>query len=176
MLAGLVLTGGKPVRRSLSISALWIPLAACVLLGAGCQRSGPADPGATAPTAANSNVIDAVPLPPEETPPPAPPPAPQTATPAPEKTKPEAPAEEPQATIPEGPDMTPVRVPVSEVACRDAIGASAAARLVERCIQVSPATRPPCNAANPCDLIQGEIDRSCKLWAREGNPPAACKS
>ena len=55
------------------------------------------------------------------------------------------------------------------------IGAAASARLVERCIQVSPATRPPCNAANPCDLIQGEIDRSCKLWERDGDPPAACK-
>ena len=114
-----------------------------------------------------------MPLLPEETPAPAPP----SATPAPEKAKPaETPAEEPQATLPEGPDMAPVRVPVSEVACRDAIGASAAARLVERCVQVSPATHPPCNAANPCDLIQGEIDRSCKLWARDGNPPAACKS
>ena len=58
------------------------------------------------------------------------------------------------------------------VARREAIGAAASARLVERCIQVSPATRPPCNAANPCDLIQGEIDRSCKLWARDGDPPA----
>lgn len=66
-------------------------------------------------------------------------------------------------------------VPISEVPCREAIGAAASARLVERCTQVSPATRPPCNAANPCDLIQGEIDRSCKLWERDGDPPAACK-
>ena len=173
MVAASILTGGQPVRRISSIPAVWLPLAACVLLAAGCQRSGPADPGASAPGAAPSDVIDAVPLPPEETPAPAPP----SATPAPEKAKPaETPAEEPQATLPEGPDMAPVRVPVSEVACRDAIGASAAARLVERCVQVSPATHPPCNPANPCDLIQGEIDRSCKLWARDGNPPAACKS
>lgn len=173
MVAASILTGGQPVRRISSIPAVWLPLAACVLLAAGCQKSGPADPGASGQGAAPSDVIDAVPLPPEETPAPAPP----SATPAPEKAKPaETPAEEPQATLPEGPDMAPVRVPVSEVACRDAIGASAAARLVERCVQVSPATHPPCNAANPCDLIQGEIDRSCKLWARDGNPPAACKS
>lgn len=160
------------MRRISSIPALWAPLAACVLLAAGCQRSGPADPDGSAPGAGPSDVIDAVPLT-EEAPRPSPQPAPS----APEKAKPEeAPAEEPQATIPEGPDMAPVRAPVSEAACRDAIGASAAARLVERCIQVSPATRPPCNAANPCDLIQNEIDRSCKLWARDGNPPAACNS
>ena len=55
-------------------------------------------------------------------------------------------------------------------------GEAASARLVVRSIQVSPATHPPCNAANPCDLIQGEIDRSCKLWARDGDPPAACRS
>ena len=83
---------------------------------------------------------------------------------------------EPQATIPEGPDMRPVRVPAGETPCRSEIGEAAATRLVQRCRNVSPATHPPCNAANPCDLIQGEIDRSCKLWARDGNPPAACKS
>jgi hypothetical protein len=82
----------------------------------------------------------------------------------------------PQARIPEGPDLAPQRIPVSEPPCREQIGEAAAARLVERCIQVSPATRPPCNAANPCDLIQGEIDRSCKLWARDGDPPAECRS
>ncbi|MDQ1154801.1 hypothetical protein [Brevundimonas sp. SORGH_AS_0993] len=177
MVAGLVLTGDKPVRLTPSILTLWIPLAACVLLVTGCHRTGPADPGGSAPGAPPTDVIDAVPLAPEETPSPAPRPRPRPSTPAPEQPKPaETPSEEPQATIPEGPDMAPVRVPVSEVACRDAIGASAAARLVERCIQVSPATRPPCNAANPCALIQNEIDRSCRLSARDGAPPAACKS
>lgn len=146
----------------------WLSLAACAVLIAGCQPSGP---GASAynDSASNPDVIDAVPLQPETTP--VAPPA-KADAPAKEPTKP---AEEPQASIPEGPDMAPQPVPVSEVACREAIGAAASARLVERCIQVSPATRPPCNAANPCDLIQGEIDRSCKLWERDGDPPAACK-
>ena len=70
--------------------------------------------------------------------------------------------------------MAPQRVPVSETPCREAIGEAAATRLVQRCLQVSPATRPPCNVANPCDLIQNEIDRSCKLWERDGDPPAEC--
>ena len=136
----------------------WLSMAACVVLMAGCQRADPADQPASGDTAARSDVIDAVPL------------APAAAEK--EATKP---AEDVEASIPEGPDMPAQPVPVSEVPCRDAIGAAASARLVERCIQVSPATRPPCNAANPCDLIQGEIDRSCKLWERDGDPPAACK-
>lgn len=59
--------------------------------------------------------------------------------------------------------------------CTAEIGEARAARLVERCIAVSPATHPPCNAANPCEMIQGEIDRACALWDRDGDPPAECK-
>lgn len=146
----------------------WLSLAACAVLMAGCQPSGPGAP-ASGDSASNPDVIDAVPLQPETAP--VAPPAKADA----QAKAPAKPAEEPQASIPEGPDMAPQPVPVSEVPCREAIGAAASARLVERCIQVSPATRPPCNAANPCDLIQGEIDRSCKLWERDGDPPAACK-
>ncbi|GAW42100.1 hypothetical protein SH203_02514 [Brevundimonas sp. SH203] len=150
----------------------WLSLVVCALVAAGCQRAGPAEPASASGSAGGGDIIEATPLTTD-----APAPAAPAQTPAP-KAEPEetAPTEDPQASIPEGPDMAPVRTPVSEVPCRDAIGASAAARLVERCIQVSPATHPPCNAANPCDLIQGEIDRSCKLWARDGNPPAECKS
>ena len=70
--------------------------------------------------------------------------------------------------------MRPVPVPTSEQPCRDQIGEAAATALAERCRMVSPATRPPCNAVNPCDLIQNETDRSCALWERDGNPPAEC--
>lgn len=83
-------------------------------------------------------------------------------------------APEPEATIPEGPEMKAERVEVSETPCRTAIGETAAARLVERCIAVSPATRPPCNAANPCDLIQGEIDRSCNQYGPGETRPTEC--
>ena len=158
------------MRRSLSI-----PLVALALALAGCQRADPMDrPTSDAPS--SPDVIEATPLAPDAAPAPtpAPTPAPQPkAAPVEEQTPAET--EDPQARIPEGPDMAPQRVPASEVSCREAIGAGASARLVERCIQVSPATHPPCNAANPCDLIQGEIDRSCKMWERDGNPPAACK-
>ena len=85
-----------------------------------------------------------------------------------------APVPEPEAKIPEGPEMKADRVEVSETPCRTAIGETAAARLVERCIAVSPATRPPCNAANPCDLIQGEIDRSCNQYGPGETRPKEC--
>ena len=147
----------------------WLSLAACAVLVAACQPSGSGETPASDNAASNTEVIDAVPLQSETA---VPAEAPKPAAPTKETPKP---AEDPQARIPEGPDMAPQPVPISEVPCREAIGAAASARLVERCIQVSPATRPPCNAANPCDLIQGEIDRSCKLWERDGNPPAACK-
>ncbi len=58
--------------------------------------------------------------------------------------------------------------------CLSAIGKAAADRLVERCVQVSPATRPPCNVANPCALIQGEIDRSCAMYGPGEDKPAEC--
>jgi glucose/arabinose dehydrogenase len=138
-----------------------VPLLALAVALAACQP-GPRTQ-AEEPTAAP----DAVQPSPTRVPPP--PPTPQ-ATP---QAKP-TPEKEPQARIPEGPDMRPVPVPTSEQPCRDQIGQAAATALVERCRMVSPATRPPCNAANPCDLIQNEIDRSCALWARDGNPPAEC--
>lgn len=58
--------------------------------------------------------------------------------------------------------------------CLAEIGPDASARLVQRCIAVSPATHPPCNAANPCAMIQGEIDRSCAMYAAGEARPAEC--
>jgi hypothetical protein len=60
--------------------------------------------------------------------------------------------------------------------CAAAIGQTAAQRLVERCIAVSPATRPPCNVANPCALIQGEIDRACDQYGPGEIRPIQCSS
>jgi hypothetical protein len=51
-----------------------------------------------------------------------------------------------------------------ERSCRSEIGRKASAALVSRCIWVSPATHPPCNAVNPCNLIRDEIARSCALF------------
>lgn len=80
-------------------------------------------------------------------------------------------------------DAPPQEEPVDTVApgdaardCLTAIGKAAADRLVERCIAVSPATRPPCNVANPCDLIQGEIDRACGQYGPGEDKPAECSA
>ena len=58
--------------------------------------------------------------------------------------------------------------------CRASVGDQQSARLVERCIAVSPATHPPCNAANDCALIESEIVRSCRMF-KDGDAPAFCR-
>jgi len=45
--------------------------------------------------------------------------------------------------------------------CRKSVGPEASATYVRQCLLVSPATHPPCNSQNPCDLIIGEIRRGC---------------
>ncbi|CAN5166298.1 hypothetical protein BH10PSE1_BH10PSE1_31330 [soil metagenome] len=62
----------------------------------------------------------------------------------------------------------------SGAACSAELGAASSARLVERCIAVSPATHPPCNAQNPCALIRDEIDRSCAMYGPGEDKPAEC--
>lgn len=61
-------------------------------------------------------------------------------------------------------------------ACAATLGSAKAAALVKRCIAVSPATHPPCNVANPCEMIQGEIDRSCAMYGPDEAKPAECAS
>jgi hypothetical protein len=51
----------------------------------------------------------------------------------------------------------------STIPCIQAEGAERSKKLVEECIQVSPATHPPCNSQNSCQLIIDEIKRSCSL-------------
>lgn len=81
----------------------------------------------------------------------------------------------PEARLPEGPDMAPRRVPLEPGSCRAEIGEAASARLVQRCIRVSPATHPPCHADNPCAMIQEEIDRGCAMWTETDQPlPKEC--
>lgn len=66
--------------------------------------------------------------------------------------------------------------PVAEPpqSCEAEIGKDAVAELAKRCRFVSPATRPPCHPANPCEMIQGEIDRSCDMFGDD--KPAECAS
>ena len=50
-----------------------------------------------------------------------------------------------------------------DVSCLKKMGKAHADMLVKQCLQVSPATHPPCNSANSCELIEDEIRRSCAL-------------
>jgi hypothetical protein len=51
--------------------------------------------------------------------------------------------------------------------CPAEIGRKAAACLVERCLEVSPATRSPCNAANACVLVESKIVHGCQIVAED---------
>ena len=57
--------------------------------------------------------------------------------------------------------------------CTEARGAEQAQRLVAQCTQVSPATHPPCNAANSCAAIEAEIRRGCG-FLDAAHQPAFC--
>jgi len=56
--------------------------------------------------------------------------------------------------------------------CREEVGADDAQIYVDQCLEVSPATRPPCNAENPCQLIWDEISRGCAMLGNDA--PAYC--
>jgi hypothetical protein len=56
--------------------------------------------------------------------------------------------------------------------CEKTVGKQVANELVRQCLQVSPATHPPCNAQNSCKLIEDEIQRGCRLLG--ANAPALC--
>ena len=58
--------------------------------------------------------------------------------------------------------------------CVAAIGVARARALVAQCVQVSGATHPPCNQANPCSRIVQEIDRSCPAETGGKSYPNVC--
>jgi hypothetical protein len=58
--------------------------------------------------------------------------------------------------------------------CAAQIGAAAAAQRVKVCRNTSPATHPPCNAANSCAMIEDEIARSCALFDGDEPPMKGC--
>ncbi len=64
-----------------------------------------------------------------------------------------------------------------EISCREELGREQASVLVRQCIDISPATHPPCNDQNPCTLIKDEIKRGCE-FARNtegGEIPGYCE-
>jgi hypothetical protein len=55
----------------------------------------------------------------------------------------------------------------SAESCTRVIGVERSQKLVQECLQVSPATHPPCNAQNSCALITDEIKRGCALLGNQ---------
>ncbi|ABI76870.1 hypothetical protein HNE_0493 [Hyphomonas neptunium ATCC 15444] len=100
-------------------------------------------------------------------------PAPEEA-PAPisEAAQPAVPEAEPETPAPEMPaeDMADSEMAAEPGTCTDELGAEAAQVLVDQCLAISPATRPPCNAQNSCDMIRGEIRRGCGFGDAADNP------
>lgn len=62
-----------------------------------------------------------------------------------------------------------------EQSCVVELGKKQSQALVGWCTNVSPATRPPCNAKNACSLIIDEIKRGCALLENDKNPPYYCR-
>lgn len=73
--------------------------------------------------------------------------------------------------------ITSLTTPASaeEKSCMSELGRKKSAILVNWCINVSPATHPPCNAANSCALITDEIKRGCAFLKNDHSAPYYCK-
>ena len=91
----------------------------------------------------------------------------------------QAPAAETAAQEPlmpaDAPHTAPSVAEASSTSCTLDQGSDAAMALVARCMAVSPASHPPCNPENPCQLIQDEIDRACALYPA-GEKPSQCEA
>lgn len=72
------------------------------------------------------------------------------------------------------PAKTSVPETSAPLSCAADIGESAARKLVAECRAVSPATRPPCNAANSCAMIRNEIARGCALLGEDADTTPEC--
>lgn len=60
------------------------------------------------------------------------------------------------------------------LSCSAQIGEARAGKLVTQCIAVSPATHPPCNAANSCAMIRNEVARGCAIIGEDAAMTPEC--
>ena len=77
----------------------------------------------------------------------------------------------PTASVYENPHGVTPAANSGSGSCSQGVGVERAQRLVHECLQVSPATHPPCNAENSCALIIDEIKRGCSLLDPRDAPP-----
>ncbi len=59
--------------------------------------------------------------------------------------------------------------------CVQSAGKAKSDQFVSQCIQVSPATNPPCNGQNACSMMIDEIKRGCAMIGKD-NPPGFCSA
>lgn len=59
--------------------------------------------------------------------------------------------------------------------CVQSAGKAKSDQYVSQCVQVSPATNPPCNGQNACSMMVEEIKRGCNMIGND-NPPAFCSA
>lgn len=96
---------------------------------------------------------------------------------APADAAPEAAAEAPVMPADAPPQEEAVApTEASSTSCTVDQGSDAAIALASRCTRVSPASHPPCNPENPCQMIQDEIDRSCAMYKPGETKPAECSA
>jgi hypothetical protein len=79
---------------------------------------------------------------------------------------------EPAHEAASAPNSSAPAPPHADVPCSKSAGAKKAEEYVQQCLEVSPATHPPCNASNSCELIIDEIKRGCAML--DTNVPAFC--
>jgi uncharacterized protein YecT (DUF1311 family) len=59
--------------------------------------------------------------------------------------------------------------------CVQSAGKAKSDQYVSQCVQVSPATNPPCHGQNACSMMIDEIKRGCAMIGND-NPPAFCSA
>lgn len=69
---------------------------------------------------------------------------------------------------------SPPQAAADNAPCRQTAGAAKAQQYAQQCMEVSPATHPPCNVQNACSLITNEIRRGCAMIG--AGAPAFCAS
>jgi len=85
-------------------------------------------------------------------------------------------APSPTVTAPAAAKASSAATDTDALRCDQQIGKAAAKHLTDRCLMVSPASHPPCNAANACEMIKDEIKRSCDLFDPNQPKPKECTS
>ena len=92
---------------------------------------------------------------------------------APSSPAPETVSAAPIEALPQSAPSSPA-ADAGSIACSSEIGEAAARKLVAQCIAFSPATRPPCNAANSCAMIRNEVARGCAILGEDAAKTPEC--